>query len=581
MLKKKRNRISVLIICTFFHFAFGQQNQRLRLIDATLKSISKTKYSNEINFKKAITFYLNKNYDSTLVYSYKQLVTNNKNQEVNDYCHYFRTKCFLVKKLYNNGLKEAELVSKNFNYYYNNQFLKGQLYLELYKFEKALKYYKDVEQNLSKSSISEAIISENLGVCYLFLKKNSESEFYLLKAVKIFKEENNTNKLLSSYQNLANLYYEQYKDEQAISYFEKAYLLSKKSKSYSDKQQCAENMAVVEENRKNFAKALAYRKEAKVWNDSLTDQNKVWAVAEVEKKFAVSQKQKEIHVLEVENEIKKTQRNGLFIVAVLLLSMFGIGLYFYRQKIKTNKIILAQKEDLDELNATKDKLFSIVSHDLRSSVNALKTSNTKLLDHLETKNYDELDVLLHKNSAIANSSYNLLDNLLNWAQQQTNQLFFQKESLHLFSIVQQIEYNYKPLVFDKNIELKCNIDKSIFVYMDLDSLKIILRNMLDNALKFSKENGIISIYTQKNDPHFIQLIIEDTGIGMNEKVIEELLQETIQLSKKNNKEIIGTGLGMQLCKTMLAKNDGKLDIQSKEGLGTKIILFLPKDISNG
>lgn len=565
----------------FFPFVFGQQNQKLQLIDSTLKSISKTKYSNQTNFKKAITFYLNKNYDSTLVYSQKQLLTNHKIQEVNDYCHYFRTKCFLTKKMYPNAIKEAELVSNKFVYYYNNQFLKGQLYLELYKFENALKHFKEVEQNLFKSSISEASITENLGVCYLFLKKFDISESYLLQSEKLFRAENNDEKLLTSYQNLASLYYEQYKDKQAIPYFEKAYLLSKKSKSYTNKQQCAENMAIVEENRKNFEKALVYRKEAEVWNDSLTDQNKVWAVAEVEKKFAVNQKQKEIKVLEVENEIKKTQRDGLFIVAALLLSMFGIGLYFYKQKIKTNKIILAQKENLDELNATKDKLFSIVSHDLRSSVNALKTSNTKLLKQLESKNYEELDVLLHKNSAIANSSYNLLDNLLNWAQQQTNQLFFQKESLHLFSIVQQIEYNYKPLVFDKNITLKTTIDKTILVNIDLDSLKIILRNMLDNALKFSKENGIISIYTQNADDNFVQLIIEDTGIGMSEKVINELLQETMQLSKKNNKEIIGTGLGMQLCKSMLAKNEGKLDIQSKEGLGTKIILFLPKDVSNG
>jgi signal transduction histidine kinase len=192
-----------------------------------------------------------------------------------------------------------------------------------------------------------------------------------------------------------------------------------------------------------------------------------------------------------------------------------------------------------------------------------------------------LDSLLHKNNAIANSSYNLLDNLLNWAQQQTNQLFFQKESLHLHSIVQQVEYNYKPLASNKNIELINKVEKNIFVFMDLDSLKIIMRNILDNALKFSKENGIISIYTQNSEADFIKLIIEDSGIGMSANVIQELLQENMQLSKKNNKEIIGTGLGMQLCKSMIAKNEGKLDIESKEGLGTKIILFLPKDKTNG
>ena len=263
-----------------------------------------------------------------------------------------------------------------------------------------------------------------------------------------------------------------------------------------------------------------------------------------------------------------------------MLCIFGIGVYFYLQKIKKNKIILAQKENLDELNATKDKLFSIVSHDLRSSVSTLKSSNSKLMLNLKSNNLEQLDELLHKNAVVANSTYNLLDNLLNWANQQTNQIFFQKESLHLFSVIKQVEYNYKPLVSEKNIELKIEIDKNTFVFMDLDSLKIILRNLLDNSLKFTNEKGVISIFTQKYNSEYIQLIIEDTGVGMSDSVIRELLQDNSQLSKKFNKETIGTGLGMQLCKSMLLKNEGKLNIESQEEIGTKIILFLPKYLTN-
>lgn len=561
--------------------SFGQQKEKEQLFYTNIEGLAKSKYQNQINFNKAVKYFIKKNNDSTLIYCNRQLVENNKIPEVNDYCHYFRMKSFKNKKLYKEALKESNIVSKNFKYYNDLQIAIGQLYLELYQFKKALSYFLKVEKNQSQNLLDLADLNENIGVCYLHLKKYDNSEKYLLKSSEILNLEKEDDKLYYNYTNLANLYYEQYKDIEAISYFEKAYLISKKSKNYSNKKSAANNMAVVEENRKNFEKALIFRKEAEKWNDSLTDQNKIWAVADVEKKFAITQKEKEIRVLEVENEIKNTQRNALFLVALLLLSMFGIGFYFYRQKIKTNKIILAQKENLDELNATKDKLFSIVSHDLRSSVNALKTSNTKLLSNLETKNYSELDLLLHKNNAIANSSYNLLDNLLNWAQQQTNQLFFQKESLHLQSIVQQVEYNYKPLVSNKNIELINKVEKNIFVFMDLDSLKIIMRNILDNALKFSKESGTISIYTQNSETDFIQLVIEDSGIGMSANVIQELMQENIQLSKKNNKEIIGTGLGMQLCKSMIAKNEGKLDIESKEGLGTKIILFLPKDNTNG
>ncbi len=579
----RSKQIKILFFLVFFtsiNLLFSQHNYN-RLFEKKIKN-SYVQFTREVNFNKAQSFYLEKNWDSTLVYSMKQLSTDMKKSELDNYCYFFRGVSFKEKRILNEAKNSFHKISKEFEFYKTVKNFLGQIALEQNEFKKAIDYFKEFENfpETNSFNIKKGEVNHNLGICYLHLNNYEKAEFYLLKSTEIQEKEKDTILLISAYGDVANLYYNQYKDNLAIPFFEKAYHLSKKIKRYDLKKTSALNMAVVEENRKNLEKSLFYRKEAEKWNDSLTDQNKIWAIAEVEKKFAVRQKQKEIEVLQVKNEIRETQRNGLFIIALLLLIIFGIGVYFYLQKIKKNKIILAQKENLDELNATKDKLFSIVSHDLRASVNTLKSSNSKLMLHLKSNNYEELDDLLHKNAVVANSTYNLLDNLLNWANQQTNQIFFQKESLHLFSVIKQVEYNYKPLVLEKNIELKIEIDKNIFVFMDLDSLKIILRNLLDNSLKFTNENGIISIYTQNYNSEFIQLIIEDTGIGMSDAVIKELLQENAQLSKKFNKETIGTGLGMQLCKSMLLKNGGKLNIESQETIGTKIILFLPKYITN-
>ena len=292
----------------------------------------------------------------------------------------------------------------------------------------------------------------------------------------------------------------------------------------------------------------------------------------------MAQKQKQISVLKVENELKNTQRNTMFFSTIGLLLLLTGGVYVYGQKVKNAKIILSQKEKLDLLNATKDQLFSIVSHDLRSSVNALKTSNTKLTSSLESKNYDELDKLLHQNSAIANGTYSLLDNLLHWALLQTQQLYFHKDSVHLFSIVQQIEYSYKPLLLEKTIAFENEVSKNCFIFVDLDSLKIILRNLLDNAIKFSPENSSIRFYSLDTPSEFHQFIIKDQGIGMRPETISELLQDKELLAKKSNSEIIGTGLGMQLCKQMIKKNGGTLAIESELNKGTKMILSFPKTV---
>lgn len=573
--------ILVVFYLVFPFILFSQSNIENDVFIKTLTKKTK-EFSNDTNFKKAQSFFIDKKWDSTLVSSMKQLHSSN-NKELNDFCHYFRAISFREKKLFKQAIAELKLVSTNFEFYILIKKELGVNFLELKQYKKAIKYFKEIEKTpIAKHPVFKIrVIYQNLGICYLLLDQFAAAEEYLLKSLELQEKENDPLSTYGIYNEIANLYYLQYKDAQAIPYFEKAYALSKKVKDFDKKREASKNMAVVEENRGNFKQALAYRKESEQWKDSLNNQNKIWAVADFEKKFAVAQKQKQIKVLEVENQLKHNQRNWLFFSAMGLLILLTAGIYFYAQKVKNAKIILLQKNKLDELNATKDQLFSIVSHDLRSSVNALKTSNAKLSATLETKNYNELNQLIIQNSGIANGTYSLLDNLLHWALLQTKQLYFHKESVHLFSIVQQIEYNYKPLLLDKSIAFENSVSKNIFIFVDLDSLKIVLRNLLDNAIKFSNENGKISFYTQENNSESCQLVLEDTGLGMDEETIKEILKDDELLAKKGKSEAIGTGLGMQLCKQMIKKNGGTIQIESELHKGTKMILTFPKTEQNG
>jgi len=568
-------KINVLfILLTIFTTNYAQVKSENDLLKTILLKKS-FEFKSDYNFVKSQSFFLKKDWDSTLIYSMKQ-ITSGSAKELLDYSHFFRGVSFYQKNLYKEAKYEFRLVSNSFIFSTLNKiYLAGTLF-QLKEFTKAIQHYHEVLKlpEIQKQNYSLAKTYEGLGNTYSFLKQFDQAEIYLLKNL-LIKEKTHI-ELYNAYNSLANLYYVQYKDQQAIPYFEKAHLLSKKISDFHIKSVASKNMAAVEENRGNYKKALDYRKEAEQWKDSLNNQNKIWAVADFEKKFAVAQKQKEIKVLQVENKLKNTQRNIFFFSATGLLLVLTGGIYLYAQKVKNGKTILRQKNKLDELNATKDQLFSIVSHDLRSSVNALKTSNSKLSATLETKNYDELNQLIIQNSSIANGAYSLLDNLLHWALLQTKQLYFNKESVHLFSIIQQIEFNYKPLLLDKAITFENQVSKSIFLFVDLDSLKIVFRNLLDNAIKFSKENGQITFSANEIDADFCQVIIQDTGIGMSRNTIDELLQEGELLAKKSNSEIIGTGLGLQLCKQMIKKNGGTFEIESELNKGTKIILTFPK-----
>lgn len=561
------------------YFLFSQKSNSNNAFEQLVLDKS-VHYNTNHFFFKAKQFFVEKEWDSTLVYTMKELSSSTKHKELIDYCHFLRGISFYEKKVFNEARIELLKISQGFKFHNNITMLLGSIALEANEFKDAINYFKKIE-TLSTAelyTIKKKNIKHNIGLCYLHLKQYDKAETYLMKSVQLQEKIKDTLELIGSYGDIANLYYVQYKDTQAIPYFKKAYQLAKTTHHFNARQTTAINMAIVEENREDYQKALAYRKEYDQWKDSMTNQNNVLRTIQLEKKLAIKDKEKEVSVLKVKNKVKIAERNTFLYSALILLLLLLVSVYFYREKVKANKVINAQKKHLDGLNATKDKLFSIVSHDLRSSVNAIKMSNKKLVDILEVKNQIEVNNLLQNNSSIVNEAYNLLDNLLNWAMLQTKQTYFEITKIRLTHIIEHVSYNYKAILADKEIIFKNKVTKEDVVYADKESLKIILRNLIDNAIKFTKSNGEITMYTRNEDADFCHIIMEDTGIGMDEKTRKDLLKDSILLVKKEHENIIGTGLGMQLCKSMIKKNKGTLSIESELEKGTKMIVSLPKKL---
>ena len=170
----------------------------------------------------------------------------------------------------------------------------------------------------------------------MHLEKYEASEKYLLKSLDAQLIAADTNMIVGTYMDLANLYYTQYKDDQAIPYFQKAYDLASKTQNYTLRQNAALNMSVVEENRKEFEKSIQYRKEYDRWKDSVNDQQQVWEIAQLEKRIVAETKQREIGLLERENAIKLKERNAVLIGAGVLLLVLVLLIILYRLKVKAN-----------------------------------------------------------------------------------------------------------------------------------------------------------------------------------------------------------------------------------------------------
>ena len=571
---------TILKVCTMVALllvslsTYGQEKTTINLIKSEFKKFPASIRTN-VNFKKAYRFFISKEYDSTLLYSHHFLNSQTEENVYSKHCRYFRGISFVEKQLYSEARKEFERLPNSFFLYHSAQLKLGGIALELEEFSKALKYFLELMELPENQlrNFKQDIILHDIGICYMYLERFEESEEYLLKSLKLQEKKQDTSLIAGTYMDIANLYYEQYKDDQAIPLFEKAYALSKTTNDFVLKRNAAVSMAAVEENRKNYSKSIDYRKEYEQWKDSINDQNKVWEVAQLEKKFISEKKQKEIELLEKDNSIKKAQLNSFIYSSALLLLLAGTIFYFYLSKRKANGLILAQKSKLDTLNDTKDRLFSVVSHDLRSNVNALDRSNSELNEILELKNFADFAPKLHHNTELTGSIKRLLDNMLNWALLQTEQMYFQQENLSLAAIVNQVTHNYKPLLSSKNIDLSMTIATNVFVYVDIESLKIVLRNVLDNAIKFSNSHDQISIYSRAHSKEYCQLIVEDTGTGMTESTLNKLLKESKSQSNTINQE--RTGLGLHLCQAMIHKNGGELTIESEEKIGTKLIITVP------
>ncbi len=229
---------------------------------------------------------------------------------------------------------------------------------------------------------------------------------------------------------------------------------------------------------------------------------------------------------------------------------------------------------LKELNSTKEKLFSIIAHDLRSPFNSILGLSELLIEE-----GDSLDVAGYKmySSTINISAKNtlvLLDNLLNWAESQTGQISFNPKKHILSSIIYEIFELLDSIAKNKNIVLNYIPSEEIEVFADLNMIKTVLRNLISNAIKFTNSNGKINVYALLKDT-FIEIAVSDNGVGIDLKTQNKLFNLETNQSSIGTENEKGTGLGLILCKEFVEKHGGKIWIESELGKGSNFKFTLP------
>ena len=239
-----------------------------------------------------------------------------------------------------------------------------------------------------------------------------------------------------------------------------------------------------------------------------------------------------------------------------------------KEKAEENEI------QLIELNATKDKLFSIIAHDLRSPFNGIIGFSELLIDNLKGFEITKSEKYLGIIHSLAQDTLVLLDNLLHWAKMQTGQISFNPKKIILSSIILEIIETSNSMAKIKDISLNQMESDDIELYADENMLTMVLRNLISNAIKFTKPGGEINVSALQNDK-FIEIAVSDNGVGMNEDNQNKLFRLETNETTIGTVNEKGSGLGLVLCKEFVEKLGGNIWVESELGKGSDFKFTLP------
>lgn len=317
-------------------------------------------------------------------------------------------------------------------------------------------------------------------------------------------------------------------------------------------------------------------------NDTLFEERSRARLAQMQVAFETEKKQAEINLLKKEDEIQKgkirDQRLYTFFLLIVVGLVLALWLVSWRRnqfKQLVNKQLRQQKEALEQASFQKDKIFSILSHDLRTPIASL-SSVLQLVDQqsLSDEAFAKIKSALGKQVSSLNAT---LDNLLLWSRNQMGGVTdVRPTKTSVFEIVENNRHLLTGAAHQKKIAINNEIPVTAKVYADMHHMDIVMRNLLLNALKFTGEGGEINIRCSET-AHELTIIVADTGVGMTAEQLSKLFKINTHFTTPGTRNEKGAGLGLLLCKEFVEANHGRLSVTSERGSGSVFSVTLPKE----
>jgi signal transduction histidine kinase len=547
----------------------------------------------------------------------------NASKKLSNRKRYIETISALSMVYFNKGnyLEAIQYILEAKNYYEANEmtyeivnsYLKlGMIYHDLHDFNKAILANRTgLKINESIKNIKfEMYFTQNMGLLYYDTKNDIDSAMiFLTKALDLGRKNKDEEIKLSSLTNLGNialhkkdytkalaLYNEAYHSPlipnrnyersgimvnlgttymylgnlaMAEDFAEKGYNLTHEQKYVSFEKAACQTMGDIQAKKKNYKKAYEYYAKYASLLVTLGNDELKQKVNEAVFQNSLKQKESENLLLQKDNELvhQTMHMQQLYIFFSGLIVLMGIGIFIIIIKNSRRQHVMIQMLDqknneLKELNLSKDKIFSIIAHDLRVPFNGFLGLTRLLADDLSDLTQDEIQKIAVSMNNSSIYMFRLLEDLLDYSRIQQGMILSDRLSIPLLPLVNESMTTLLEPAKTKQISLIINIPNDMEVFADTYMLKTVIRNIASNAIKFTTKDGKIICSAIINPDRSVEISIRDTGIGMSPEMVENLFKFDVNTGRSGTDGEPGTGLGLIICKEFIEKQGGKLWVSS-------------------
>lgn len=463
------------------------------------------------------------------------------------------------------SLKNNDTINVATNY--NNI---GADYNNLKNYNSAIEnYYHALEiATKNKNQRLQALLHLNIGYTYQKTNDLDSSIINLIKAENLYTEINDNYGLANTYNKLAEYYDEKKINDSVIIFAKKALLLGENIGIITVKRQAFELLSLAFENSKNIDSAYKYLKLFNKLNDSIINTGNTKKITQLEMQYEFD-KENEINEIKHKAEVRRQQNRTIFLLIAFFLTLLVVIFIFRSYRIKKKS-----EKELQDLNAIKDRFFRIISHDLKSPFTAFISISELLSNPNVNLSQEKVQYFAKSINKTAKSSYDLFQNLLLWSMSQRNNLKIENTEVNLNSLVTSTIDLLKSSADNKKINIIFqNSAPEITSFTDENIIKTVLRNLINNAIKFTNEDGKITIDVKKQE-NKVKISVSDTGTGISKENVAKLFKPEVHLSTSGTNEEKGTGLGLILCKELLEKIDGIISVESELNTGSKFTVTI-------